>query len=245
MNIFFNLNGLMKSYKNTTVINGEELDIKRGSIFALPGPKNLLIFIIMTILTIIFVSCSTGNNVPQKGSNPNIDDGEYLFYKGFNGGDNIYNWTLISRYENNPKWGKIVYIYEYIQYLSYGEKQIADYKNFPDWYQISLSLCSSVAMHKDFHYLETNNNYKGPLSMDYLYDDKSSMIHYTEVDRVNGVNGTKKSRIPIKKGYPFGDSSSSIFLPRFLDINDNGTSYIFIPLLLKETIPFTIHVLGS
>jgi hypothetical protein len=206
--------------------------------------KIILIFVILSFITIIFFSCSEGNKIPLKRSNLNIDDGEYLFYKGFIGGDNIYNLTLVSLYYNDPKWGKIINCFEYIQYLSYGEKQITDYKNFPDWYKISLSLCSSVAMHKDFRYLETNNSYKGPISMDYLYDDKSSEVYYTEVDRKNGVDVTSKSRIQIRKGFPFWDNSSSIFAPRFLDINENGTAYIFIPVLFKETIPFSLHLLN-
>jgi hypothetical protein len=206
--------------------------------------KSLLKPVILATLAIISVTCSVGNKVPYRTSNVHIDDGEYLFYKGYIGGDNIYDLTLVSRYGNDPKWGKIINCFVYYQYLSYGEKQITDYKKFPEWYRISLLLCSSVAMHKDFHYLENNKDYKGPVSMDYSYDDKSSEVYYIEVDRKNGVDVISKSRIPIKKGFPFWDSSSSIFTPRFLDINESGIAYIFIPVLFKETVPFTLHALN-
>ncbi len=202
----------------------------------------LLPFFLLTIL-ILLSMCQKTEMVPMKPGKLKIQDGEFLQYAAYNGGEKVKNVYLVSKIQKDNI-GSLITVYLENKILNDKTPIPANLTNYEQKIIVSLEKASMVENIK----IRATNNISGDIDKEiykHLLINWKNNILYMEIWVWTGYGtNISKSRIKIKPDYPIWDSLSMIFVGlRFLDIKSPGIIYLVEPRVLKEPIPMNFHII--
>lgn len=200
--------------------------------------KNILIIIIIIFPALAF--SETRNNIL------NIIDGEYLKYTYMTGGEHTLDWYFVFRIDYDKRWGKVVRIYQEVNFVKNPKQMPANYSNFDSKTIVSIDRASSVSEIEDYSYLTNERDYKGYFYDERQYDPDLNVLKMTARSWDGTSVKSSNYRVKINPKYPFWDQASAGFLGiQFMNREQEKNFYIVEPEFIKEPIEGSIKQIGT
>jgi hypothetical protein len=197
------------------------------------------------ILLVLFLSaisappCIALDPPPAQPRKLLIEDGEFLRYGDFIGGERYNDVNIVSRVSAD---GKIVNVYVGNHFIGTNIPMPKNYTDYQRQFVVSLETASMIRSSGDW-------------TKEFLAENKTGELAYhTEIDRVKNIavytskiwDGydmrTKTMRVKLKPDYPVWDPTSIAFVgSRFLDLSGKGIVYGVYPSIVKDAVPISAH----
>jgi hypothetical protein len=196
-------------------------------------------FFVLLFSAISMAPCLAEDPPPTQARKLLIEDGEFLKYADFLGGERYNDVNIVSRISAD---GKTIKVYVGNHFIGTNIPMPRNYTDYQRQYVISLETASMINSFADFYKEYLAENKTGEVAYTTVIDTVKNVAIYTSKIWDGYDLRTKTTRVKLRPDYPVWDPTSIAFIgSRFLDLSGKGIVYGVFPMIVKDAVPISAH----
>ena len=196
--------------------------------------RHLLLFVVL-LTAISTRPCSAQDLPPVQPKKLLIEDGEFLKYGDFLGGERYQDVNIVSRYSADRK---TMTVYVGKHFIGTNIPMPPKYTDYQRQFVISLETASMLKSFGDYYKEYLAENKTGEVAFSTEIDSAKNMAVYVSKIWDGYDLRTQTMRVKLRPNYPVWDAASLAFVgSRFLDLSGKGIVYGVYPTVVKDAVP--------
>lgn len=201
-----------------------------------------LLFIVPLILfSLLPAPCRAEDPPPTMPRKISIEDGEFLKYGTYIGGERYQDVNIVSRFSADHK---TIKVYVGKHFVGTNVPMPSKYTDYQRQFVISLETASMIKSTGDYYKESLAMKTTGEVAFDTQIDTTKNIAVYVSKIWDGYDLRTKTTRVKLKPGYPVWDAASLAFVgARYLDLSGKGIVYGVYPTIVKDAVPISARYL--
>ena len=172
-----------------------------------------------------------------------IEDGEFLTYGHYVGGERYQDLSIVSRFSSDRK---TMHVYLGKRYIGTDIPMPRKYRDYQRQFVISLETASMLSSFGDYYKESIAQKLTGEVAFDIAINDEKHVATYSSKIWDGYELRTKTTRVKLVPKYPVWDAASLAFVgSRYLDLSGRGIVYGVYPTIVKEAVPISARFIGK
>lgn len=200
--------------------------------------RHQLLFVVL-LTAISTMPCSAQDLPPVQPKKLLIEDGEFLKYGDFLGGERYQDVNIVSRYSADRK---TMTVYVGKHFIGTNFPMPPNYTDYQRQFVISLETASMLRSFGDYYKEYLAENKTGEVAFSTVIDSARNVAVYVSKIWDGYDLRTQTMRVKLRPNYPVWDVASLAFVgSRFLDLSGKGIVYGVYPTVVKDAVPIRAH----